>query len=105
MGNFEKAADYFEQALYIYENVLGTENKTTIRAYNNVGGCYSLLKRHQKALEFKKIALEIKVRMDGEENEDVAYNYENISFEYSSLGKDDQAFSFKEKVYYFKKFQ
>lgn len=99
MGNFERAVDFFERALYIYENVLGTENKTTVRSYNNVGGCYSILKKNQKALEFKKIALEIKIRMDGNENEEVAWSYENISNEYSLLGKDQQAFSFKEKVF------
>ena len=67
---YDKALEYFSNALNIKEKVLGAEHPQTATSYNNIGFVYYNQKEYYKALEYHLKALEIQEKVLGKEHPD-----------------------------------
>ena len=78
LGDFEKAKDYYELALSIYQKKLGPENVEVAASYNNLGVVNNKLGDFEKAKEYHQLALSIRQKKLGPENVQVAASYNHL---------------------------
>ena len=85
-GDYDKALEYFKQALEIREKSIGKAD-----SYNNIGIVYNNRGNYDKALEYLKQALDIYEKVLGKEHPDTAASYGNIGTIYANRGDYEKA--------------
>ena len=98
IGDYNRALEYYNNALKIREKVLGTEHPSTATSYNNIGLCYDNLGDYDKALEYYNKALKISEKVLGTEHPFTATSYNNIGACYDNLGDYDKALEYYNKA-------
>jgi tetratricopeptide (TPR) repeat protein len=96
LGNYDKALEYYKQALEIQEKVLSKKHPYTADSYNNVGIVYCKLANYDKALEYHKQALGIREIVLSKEHPDTASSYYIIGLVYYNLDNYDKALYYLE---------
>ena len=81
-GDLEKAKEYYEWALKIQKQQLGTNHVDVASSYNNLGTVYSKTGDLEKAEEYYEWALEIKKEQLGANHVSVATSYSNLGTVY-----------------------
>lgn len=93
-GEFEKALEYYFQALEILERVLGTEDPFTATTYDCIAGVYSVQGEYEKALKYYKKALRVRECVLGTRNIDTGVTYNNIGTLHYYQGEYEKALEF-----------
>ena len=65
-GNYDKALEYFMQALYINLAIHGKDHRDTALSYNEIGTVFKYKGENDKAIEYHTKALKIKLATVGE---------------------------------------
>ena len=114
-GEYDKAIEYFEQALAILRKKLGEEHLYTANTYDNLGKAYVGKSEfdlplnysglpyddegiYDKAIECYEKALEIRLKKLGEEHTETVATYDNLGITYASKSEYDKAIKCLEKV-------
>jgi len=96
--NFDKALHWHQNALAIYEKVLGKEHLYTATTYNNMAEVYSQQEDYTQALELHQKALKIREKVLGKEHPYTATTYSNIALVYHYQGNYAQALEWNQKA-------
>ncbi|CAB4025405.1 Nephrocystin-3, partial [Paramuricea clavata] len=91
MGELDKAKDYYQRALEIQEEQLGSNHVDVAASYNNIGAVYSKKGNLDQAKDYYQRGLEIKEKQLGPNHVDLAVFHNNIGGVYSDKGDLDQA--------------
>ncbi|MGN0593211.1 MAG: DUF2225 domain-containing protein [Ruminococcus sp.] len=97
-GDLDKALEFYNKALKIWENGPGKEHPNTAASYNNIGSVYDDKGDLDKAVGFYNKALEINEKVLGKEHPDTAISYNNIGSVYDDKGDLDKALEFYNKA-------
>ena len=62
-GDYDKALEFYQKALAIFEKVLGSEHPSTATTYNNIAFVHYNKGDYDKALEYFQKALTIREKM------------------------------------------
>ncbi|MCT4581659.1 MAG: tetratricopeptide repeat protein [Flavobacteriales bacterium] len=92
-GDFDKAIEYYNQCLHIYQEV--NHSKGIASSFNNIGGAYHYQGDYTKAIEFYKKGLEIQEQLKNFKGISSAYN--NMGVAYDNMGDYDQSIACYEK--------
>ena len=87
MGAYAKAEPLLQEALRIYQRVLGPEHPETAEGLNNLGALYSAMGAYAKAEPFFQGALRIRQRVLGSEHSDTAQSLNNLAMLYRDMGE------------------
>ena len=98
LADYNKALEYYEKALAIYEEILGKEHPLTALAYNNIAAIYDKQGNYGKALEYCEKALAIREKVLGTEHPDTATTYDNIAAVYGKQDDYGKALEYCEKA-------
>ena len=101
----EKAKEYYEWALELEKEQLGTNHVDVAASYNNLGNVYSDTGDLEKAKEYYEWALEIQKEQLGANHVDVAASYNNLGNVYSKTGDLEKAKEYYEWALEIKKEQ
>jgi len=93
MTNFERAAQYYYQALKIFETIHHEAGKAF--CYNNLGNLYKELKQHEESIKYARLSLALKQKAN--DNAGVATSYLLISENYQMLKNYQQALDYVNK--------
>ncbi len=94
LGDYEKAMEFYYQALAIIENEYGKTHRDYAGILNNIGMCLSDLGNYEKALECYHQALTIRAMLLGKNHPDYATSLSNIANCYSIIGDDEEALDY-----------
>ena len=97
-GYYEKALDYLEKVIVIYEEVFGKANLLTANTFVNIAGVYKEKGNYEKALEYLKKALVIQEKEPEKEHQLMATTYNNIAGVYKDQGNNKKALEYYEKA-------
>lgn len=97
-GEYDRALDYYKNAVIKCETKLGKDHLYTATTYNNIAMVYDSLGEYDKALDFHKKALEIREAKLGKDHPDTAAIYNNIAIVYKEKGESDKALEFYGKA-------
>jgi hypothetical protein len=95
---YKEAMEWYERALAIRENVLGTEHFDIGIIYNNIAWVIKGLGEYDKALEWYKKAITTFEKVLGKEHPDTATTYNNIAEVYRSQGEYAKALEWYKKA-------
>jgi tetratricopeptide (TPR) repeat protein len=98
MGEFDKAIDYYQGALQIYEKQLDPNHVAVAVSYNNIGLVYRNKGELDRAMDCYQRALKIREKQLGSNHVDVAVSYNNIGGVYSDKGDLDQAMDYYQRA-------
>src|SRR5260370_774051 len=79
MGEYGKAEPLCQEALRIYEKVLGSEHPSTATGLDNLGELYSRMGEYAKAEPLYQEALRIRQKVLGSEHPDTARSLNNLA--------------------------
>jgi tetratricopeptide (TPR) repeat protein len=79
LGNYNRALEWYFNALAIFEKVLGKEHPDTATTYNNMAVVFRVQGDYVKALEYYGYALVIDEKTLGNEHPDTANTYNNMA--------------------------
>jgi tetratricopeptide (TPR) repeat protein len=96
-GDYEKATEYYEQGLEIYQRTLPSNHPLLATFYNNIGAVYENVGQYSKALSVHEKALEIYQKTPPPNHPDLAASYSNIGLVCDNMGEYSKALSFYEK--------
>ena len=71
----ERAKNYYNRAIKIYESLFGPENLHCIVVYNNLAGMYLQSNETEQAQDLLNISLKISLKYNGVEHLDTAGIY------------------------------
>ncbi len=97
-GDYDRAIEFFNEALKIKLKVLGKEHPDIAGAYNNMGVAYADKGDYDRAIEFFNRALEIYQKVLGEKHPNIAVTYNNLGLAYWNKGNYDRAIEFFKKA-------
>ena len=98
IGEFAKAKEYYERALEIRKEQLGSNHLDVAVSYNNLGTVYNDTGEFAKAKEYYERALEIQKEQLGPNHVDVAVSYNNLGTVYSDTGEFAKAKDYHERA-------
>ena len=78
MGDLEQAKQYYEKALAIETEQLGSNHVSVATSYNNIGGVHYDLGDLEQAKQYYEKALAIQTEQLGSNHVSVATSYNNI---------------------------
>ena len=95
LGEYEKAIQYYSEALVQRQKVYGNEHIETSKSYKNIGKVYTLQADYAKALEYYGKALSIREKELGKDHDDtitVKQELEKINLHLNNInGKNHRA--------------
>jgi Tfp pilus assembly protein PilF len=97
-GKYPEASDSYNEALTIYEKVLGTEQPSIAATYNNIALVYDSQGKYEEALKWNNKALNIREKVLGKEHPDTAATYNNIAAVYDVQGEYERALEWINKA-------
>jgi tetratricopeptide (TPR) repeat protein len=97
-GDYEKAIEYYGEALEIRQKTLPPNHPHLATSYNNIATVYMNMGEYSKALSFYEKALEIRQKTLPPNHPDLAQSYNNIGAVYRNMGEYSKALSFHEKA-------
>ena len=97
-GNYEKALEYYDNALEVRERILGSDHPDTAVTYNNIALVYQAQGEYKKALEYYGKVLEVRERVLGRGHPDTATTYNNMAGVYKEQGEYEKALEYYEKA-------
>ena len=97
-GNYEKALEYYDNALEVRERILGSDHPSTATTYNNMAGVYKAQGEYEKALEYYGKVLEVRERVLGRGHPDTATTYNNMAGVYEDQGDYEKALEYYGKA-------
>lgn len=100
IGNYPKAFEYMNRALYIYEIVCGDNHPEISSTYLNLGFMYLEIDDSQSAIDCFKQALYRNISMYGEEHIQVANCYQIIASAYQNSEHFRKALEYQEKSHH-----
>jgi len=80
LGNFDKAIEYYEQALKIDLRAFGEDHPNVAIYRNNLGGAWVSLGQYEKTIEYLELALASDLKTYGEDHPSVARDRNNLGF-------------------------
>ncbi len=98
MGEYDKALEFYQKSLVIWEEVLGIKHPDTARSYNNIGLVYDSIGEYDKALEFYQKALAIREEVLGIKHPDTASSYNNIAVLYYKMRNYPKSAKYMQKA-------
>ena len=98
LRNDDRALEWIQKALAIYEKVSGTEHPDTAITYSDMAGLYNNQGDYSKALEFCHNALAINEKVLGKEHPNTATTYNNMAIVYNSQGDYSKAHELYQKA-------
>ncbi|CAF4004191.1 unnamed protein product, partial [Adineta steineri] len=90
----DKALDYYQQALTIYEDKLSPDHSNIATCYNNIGLAYDNMGDYQKALPFYEKALDIYQKTLDANHRNIASPSSSIGLIYNTMGEYQKALSY-----------
>ena len=96
-GEYDRALDYYKNAVIDCETKLGKDHLYTATTYGNIAGVYWLKGDYDEALKYLEKALKIREAKLGKDHIDTSETYNNIAVMYNEKGDYDRAL-----VYYMK---
>ncbi|HEY9177183.1 MAG TPA: tetratricopeptide repeat protein, partial [Flavipsychrobacter sp.] len=97
-GAYDRAIDYYEQALAIDKQHYGESHPNTAADYNNLGSVWYIKGEYDKSIEYFELALAIDREYHGELHPDIATRYNNIGNAWLSKGKYKNAIDYYEQA-------
>ena len=87
MGEYAKAKPLYQEALRIYQKVLGEERPDTVTSLNNLATLYQAMGEYAKAEPLYQEALRIRQKVLGPEHPYTAQSLNNLGALYVSMGE------------------
>lgn len=97
-GEYDRALDYYKNAVIQCETKLGKDHLYTATTYKNIASVYYYKGDYDEALKYFNKALEIRETKLGKDHPDTAEIYNNIAIVYHSKGDYDNALEYYEKA-------
>ena len=98
MSDYERALEYYFNALHIMERAAGPDHPDTEITYNNIGRAYFEQGDYVKALEYYHKVAEIREKTLGPGNPDTISAYNVIAAAYDAMGEHEKATQYYSKV-------
>ena len=87
MGEYAKAEPLYQEALRIWQKVLGPEHPDTATSLNNLAALYQAMGEYAKAEPLFQEALRIRQKVLGPEHPDTATSLNNLAVLYEEMGE------------------
>jgi tetratricopeptide (TPR) repeat protein len=97
-GDYEKAIEYYEQGLEIWQKTLRPNHPEMGTSYNNIAVVYHYMGEYSKALSFYEKTKEIFEKTLPPNHPSLAISCNNIGGVYKNMGEYSKALSFNEKA-------
>jgi len=97
-GQYDKAIEYYEQALAIVKKAFGDEHPQVATGLNNLGAAWDNKGQYDKAIEYYEQALAILKKSFGDEHPQVANALNNLGLAWINKGQYDKAIEYCEKA-------
>jgi len=91
LGEYEKAVEYYEQALTNDLKTFGEDHPNVAISRNNLGATWDSLGDYQKAIGYYEQALASDIKIYGEDHPDVAIDRNNLGLAWHALGEYKKA--------------
>ncbi len=98
LGEYDKAIEYFEQALASDLKTLGENHPSVATGRNNIGEAWRAKGEYDKAIEYYEQALASNLKTFGEDHPDVATYRNNLGLAWYSKGEYDKAIEYYEQA-------
>ena len=103
LSDHQQAKEYYELALSIQVNELGSHHIVVARTYHNIGVLKHRIGDHQQATEFFERALSVQLSKLGPEHVNVANTYQSMGNLHSKMGEHRQAKEYYERALFIKR--
>jgi tetratricopeptide (TPR) repeat protein len=97
-GDYEKAIEYYEKALAIWQKTLSPNDPMLATSYGNIGAVYKNMGDYTRALSVLQKALEISQKTLFVNHPSLANSYSNIGSVHDNMGEYSKALSYYEKA-------
>ncbi|MDP6923298.1 MAG: tetratricopeptide repeat protein [Candidatus Scalindua sp.] len=97
-GNYDKAIEYYENALKTDLDNYGEEHPNVATYRNNLGTTWKAKGDYDKAIEYYEMALKSDLNNFGEDHPKVATRWNNLGEAWRAKGKYDKAIEYYEKA-------
>ncbi|MDR2579425.1 MAG: tetratricopeptide repeat protein [Fibromonadaceae bacterium] len=94
LGNYDRALEWYYNALEISEKILGKEHPNIATTYNNMALVFNDRGDYDKALEYYDYALAIFEKVLGREHLSTAATYNNMALIFENRGDYDKALEY-----------
>ena len=91
MADYERALEYYFNALHIMERAAGPGHPDAERTYNNIGRAYFEQGDYVKALEYYRKVAEIREKTLGPDHPDTVSSYNVVAAAYEAMGEHESA--------------
>ncbi|XP_046849012.1 uncharacterized protein LOC124442557 [Xenia sp. Carnegie-2017] len=98
MREYEKAKDFYEQAIEIETKAFGPDHVNIATTYNNLGLVYKDMGENKKAKDFYERAMEIQTKAFGPDHVNIATTYNNLGLVYHDMKQYEIAKDFYEQA-------
>jgi tetratricopeptide (TPR) repeat protein len=98
LGEYEKAVEYYKQALASYLETYGEDHPGVAISRNNLGATWDSLGEYKKAIGYYEQALASDLRTFGEDHPDVAIDRNNLGMAWLALGEYKKAIVYLEQA-------
>jgi tetratricopeptide (TPR) repeat protein len=98
LGQYNKAIEYFENALACDLKSVGPEHPKVAIRWNNLGAAWKAKGKYDKAIKYFKKALASDLKTFGPEHQNVANRWNNLGATWHAKGRNDQAIGYYEKA-------
>lgn len=98
LGDYNKAIEYYEQALDSYLKTYGEDHPDVAISRNNLGATWDALGEYEKAIGHYEQALASDLKTYGEDHPDVAIDRNNLGMAWLALGEYKKAIAYLEKA-------
>jgi tetratricopeptide (TPR) repeat protein len=93
-GDYEKAIEYYENALQMWANTLPSNHPYFATCFNNMGLVYKNMEQYSEALQFLEGSLKMSQKVLPPNDPDLAISHNNIGEVYRNMGEYSKALSF-----------
>ena len=98
LSDYERALEYYFNALHIMERAAGPDHPDAEGTYNNIGRAYFEQGDYVKALKYYHKVAEIREKTLGPGNSDTISAYNVIAAAYDAMGEHEKAIQYYSKV-------
>lgn len=98
LGDYNKAVEYYEQALASYLKTYGEDHPDVAISRNNLGATWDARGEYEKAIGHYEQALASDLKTYGEDHPDVAIDRNNLGMAWLALGEYEKAIAYLEKA-------